>query len=78
MAHDRKADDDDLTRPVLRIVTGSPTPEELAVLTALVSASGGGGDDAARKPRRGGWNDPSAQHRRPLIPGPNAWRSTVR
>jgi hypothetical protein len=27
--------------------------------------------------RRGGWNDPSAQHRRPLIPGPNAWRSSV-
>jgi acyl-CoA carboxylase epsilon subunit len=73
-------DDDtgaDATRPVLRVVGGAPTPEELAVLTAIVSAAGG--EDAPReRVRRGGWNDPAALHRRMLTPGPNAWRAALR
>jgi hypothetical protein len=69
----------DQARPVLRVVSGSPTAEELAVVTALVTAAAGGGDDAAPAPRgrRGGWNDPARQHRRPLIPGPNGWRAAA-
>ncbi|MGN6606215.1 MAG: acyl-CoA carboxylase subunit epsilon [Jatrophihabitans sp.] len=64
-------------RPVLRIVSGSPTPEELAVLTALVTAAGAGGVAAAPEaPRRGRWNDPARGTRRPLLPGPGAWRAT--
>jgi len=65
-------------RPVLRVVSGSPTPEELAVLTALVAAAGDGGEEPAPRVRRGGWNDPSALHRRQLLPGPNGWRSSAR
>ncbi|HEV7203951.1 MAG TPA: acyl-CoA carboxylase subunit epsilon [Jatrophihabitans sp.] len=61
-------------RPVLRVVKGDPSPEDLAVLTALMAVSGGG-EEPAPKERRGGWNDPSRQHRAPLIPGPNAWRA---
>jgi Acyl-CoA carboxylase epsilon subunit len=69
---------DDAARPALRVVSGSPTPEELAVLTALVAAAGvGGSDEPAPRVRRGGWNDPSATHRRALIPGPNAWRASA-
>jgi hypothetical protein len=62
---------------VLRVVSGSPTAEELAVLAALVAAaSAGGGDEpAADRGRRGRWNDPAAAHRRPLLPGPNGWRA---
>lgn len=66
-------------RPVLRVVSGNPTPEELAVLTAVVTAAGSGGA-AASSParRRGGWGDPARQHRGAWLPGPGAWRSAVR
>lgn len=64
-------------RPALRVVSGSPTPEELAALTAVVTAAAGDTAEPVERVRRGGWNDPSAQHRRPLIPGPNAWRASV-
>ena len=67
----------DDTRPPLRIVRGNPTPEELAAIAALVAA-GGGDDVPAPRVRRGGWNDPSGQHRRELLPGPNAWRASAR
>jgi hypothetical protein len=62
-------------RPILRIVSGSPSPEELAALTAIVAAASGSGDAPAPVARRGGWSDPSRQHRSLLAPGPNGWRS---
>ena len=81
-------------RPELRIVRGEPTPEELAVLTAVVSAAvvsaavvsaaaadGGGtdgGDTAGATTRRGRWSDPASMHRGSLLPGPGAWRATFR
>ena len=67
--------DSDGAAPLLRIVHGSPTDVELAVLTAVV-ATAGGGDEPTSVIRRGGWNDPAMQHRRALVPGPNAWRAT--
>ena len=48
------------------------------MLTAIVSASGGAGDVPAPRERRGGWNDPAAQFRPPLAPGPNGWRAGLR
>ena len=68
-------DDDEATRPALRVVRGNPSAEELAALTALVAASGGG-DDAPVQPARGGWSDPARSLRRTLRPGPGAWRSS--
>jgi hypothetical protein len=62
-------------RPALHVVRGEPTAEELAVLTAVVTAAGGG-DEAPEPPRRGRWNDPARQHRTPLRPGPGAWRAS--
>jgi hypothetical protein len=64
-------------RPALRVVSGSPTAEELAALTAVVAAASGGAAEPAERVRRGGWNDPCALHRRQLVPGPNAWRSAA-
>jgi hypothetical protein len=61
--------------PVLRVVRGEPSEEELAALTALVTIAGGDGDEAA-PPERGRWNDPARLFRRPLLPGPGAWRSS--
>jgi hypothetical protein len=61
--------------PLLRVVRGEPSEEELAVLTALVTVAGNGGDEPT-PPARGGWNDPSRSVRRMLLPGPGAWRSS--
>jgi hypothetical protein len=63
--------------PVLRIVSGSPTPEELAVLAALVRLAGTGGDETSAAPTRGRWNDPAALHRRPQLQGPGGWRAAA-
>ena len=59
------------------VVRGEPTAEELAVVTALVTVAGGAADEPA-PPRRGRWSDPAFAHRRPLLPGHGAWRSTAR
>lgn len=64
--------------PVLRVVHGDPTPEELAVVTALVSAAGGEVEDSATPTLRGRWNDPASRMRQPVRPGPGAWRSAPR
>ena len=65
--------DPEAERPALRIVRGEPTPEELAVVTAVVTAAASG-DTAAEAvaPRRGRWNDPAWQHGRTQYPGPGA------
>jgi hypothetical protein len=61
----------------LRVVSGSPTVEELAVVTALLAAAAAGGSEETPAPgnTRGGWSDPARRLRQPLLPGPNAWRS---
>jgi hypothetical protein len=65
--------------PVLRVVRGEPTDEELAALIAVLAARAG----AARastvdSPRRtSAWNAPAARLRRPLHPGPDAWRRSA-
>jgi hypothetical protein len=65
---------------VLRVVSGSPTAEELAALTAVVAAASAAGGAAAPddRDRRGSWADPAATHRRPLLHGPNGWRAAAR
>lgn len=75
------SDGDAPVRPLLRVVKGSPSADELAVLAAVVSAVGAGEGGAAGTStgvRRGGWNDPGFTHRREMVPGPNAWRSALR
>lgn len=66
----------DPERPPLKIVRGNPTAEELAAVAALMAA-GGGDAEPVERVRRGGWSDPSWQHRRELLPGPNAWRASA-
>jgi Acyl-CoA carboxylase epsilon subunit len=62
-------------RPLLRVVRGEPSAEELAALTVVVAAL------SQRRERRrvvpvGGWADFGARHRRPLRPGPGGWRAS--
>lgn len=68
------ADDDaPPARTLLRVVSGDPTPEELAALIAVVGARSGAAEAQAPPPSR--WTDRAALLRRPLHPGPGAWRA---
>jgi hypothetical protein len=66
------------TRPVLRVIRGNPTDEELAalvsVLAARAQASQAAGAD--QRPRRSAWSDRGRMLRRPLPHGPGAWRAS--
>jgi len=69
-------DDRPAGEPALRVVRGDATPEEVAALVAVLMARSGQGG-AARRPRAsalGAWSDRSRLIRRPLHPGPGAWR----
>jgi hypothetical protein len=71
------ADDQPADRPLLRVIRGDATPEEIAALVAVLAARGGD-DDAPGPPRsvKNGWSDRSRLLRRPLSPGPGAWRGS--
>jgi len=68
-------------QPLLSVVTGRPTAEELAALTAVV-ATLATRQMAAAKPApsqaRSAWLDRAALTRSPLHPGPDAWRRSGR
>jgi Acyl-CoA carboxylase epsilon subunit len=63
----------DSDRPVLRVVRGDATAEEIAAVVAVLLAPPAAG---ASPPRLlpSAWADRSRQVRRPLFPGPGAWR----
>jgi hypothetical protein len=63
--------------PLLRVVSGDPTPEELAALTVVVAAL------SQRRARRrptpvGAWASYADAHRRAPQPGPGGWRASGR
>ncbi|MGY1606850.1 acyl-CoA carboxylase subunit epsilon [Geodermatophilus sp. SYSU D00700] len=65
-------------RPLLRVVRGEPTAEELAALTVVVAAL-----SQRSRPRRrpvpvGAWASPAALHRPVLRPGFGGWRAAGR
>ncbi len=65
-------------RPLLRVVRGEPTDEELAALTVVVAALA-----VRERPRRrpvpvGAWASPADAHRWPLRPGAGGWRAAGR
>ena len=64
-------------RPLLRVVKGEPTAEELAALTVVVATM-----SQRRTPRRpapvGAWASYADGHRRPQQPGPGGWRASGR
>lgn len=69
-------DDAEPQRPLLRVVRGEPTPEELAALVAVLAAKGTGGEPTAPKPASA-WTDRSLLVRRPVAHGPGAWRASA-
>ena len=57
--------------PVLRVVRGEPTRDELAALVTVLAAVG---RPAAEPPaRRSPWGDPAVALRGMAAPGPGAW-----
>ena len=66
------------SQPLLRVVRGDATPEEIAALVAVLLARSADGE--APRPARSAqnsWSDRSRQVRRPLFPGPGAWRGSA-
>lgn len=45
--------------PMLRVVRGEPTTEELAALIAVIAMRGADGDESPTQPRASGWTDRS-------------------
>lgn len=68
-------DKDDSTRPLLRVVSGSATEEELAAVIAVVAASGG--TAVPPKPTFSLWARKSRSTRPMLRPGFGAWRGSM-
>ena len=63
-----------MSEPLVSVVRGEPSAEELAALTVVVAAL------SQRRPRRsplpvGGWADRVGALRRPLQTGPGGWRA---
>jgi hypothetical protein len=64
-------------RPLLRVVRGEPTVEELAALTVVVAALSQG--RARKRPTPvGAWASHADGHRRALQHGPGGWRAAGR
>ena len=63
------------TTPLVRVVTGDPTPEELAALVAVLASLGGPATPATR--RTPVWNAPARLQRRVLRHGQGAWRGSA-
>ena len=60
------------------ITAGNPTPEEVAAVTVLLlAAARSRTSEAAPAQQVGGWADPALRLRRPLPPGPGAWRASA-
>ena len=62
------------TRPVLRIVKGDATPEEVAALVAVVTAIGAASSTRASGRPPSAWSSHHRKLRAPLSPG---WRSSA-
>ncbi|HEU4331542.1 MAG TPA: acyl-CoA carboxylase epsilon subunit [Lapillicoccus sp.] len=62
--------------PVLRVVRGNPTAEELAALVAVLVAAGGSGESEP-PPAARGWASPAARLGSPAYgPRPGGWRAS--
>jgi acyl-CoA carboxylase epsilon subunit len=67
--------------PLLKVVKGDPTPAELAAVVSAVAAKLAAGRSASghdsRPKQATGWAAYWRNVRRPLQPGPGAWRRSA-
>jgi hypothetical protein len=59
-------------QPVLRVVRGEPTADELAALLTVIATRAAAATKVARP--RSTWSEPARRLRRPMPPGAGAWR----
>ena len=64
---------DPASAPVLRVLAGNPTAEELAVVVAVLTATGGGGAVQATTRHTSEWASPARHVRGAFAAGPRAW-----
>ena len=64
--------------PLLTVVRGEPTDEELAALTAVVASLAQRRAPRSRPTPLGGWASRADTHRRPVQAGPGGWRASGR
>jgi hypothetical protein len=60
-------------RPLLRIVKGDPTPEEVAALVAVLTARAAAAVEPP-EPKQSVWTHRRAQLSKPVFVGPGEWR----
>ena len=60
-------------RPVLRIVSGDATPEEVAALVTVLAARAAAAVEPP-KPKQSPWTYRRSQLSKPIIVGPGEWR----
>ena len=65
------------TPPLLRVIRGDATPEEVAALVAVLAASAPGAVGTSAPPTPSRWVDRVGHLRRPLEHGPGAWRASA-
>ena len=65
-----------MSRPMLQIVKGDPTAEEIAALVAVVAARAAAATPKER-PRRSEWAGHERRVRRPVHPSPGGWRASA-
>jgi hypothetical protein len=64
--------------PVLRVIRGDATPEEIAAVVAVLLSRAAAADAPPQpRPAPSAWADRSRLLRRPLHPGPDAWRRSA-
>jgi hypothetical protein len=67
-----------MTDPVLRIVKGDPSPEELAALLAVLSARPAtAAEPETSQAHASDWSTYWRNANRPLRPGPGRWRASA-
>ena len=64
-------------RPPLKLVRGDASPEEVAALLAVLSAASASGEAEPAPRHTSRWASREQVVRRPLIPGPGAWRASA-
>ena len=75
-----ESDSEAVRQPLLRVVKGDPTDEELAALVTVVSALAAGAAQASsgRDQPRSEWSAPARRLRGIHRHGPGAWRASAR
>jgi hypothetical protein len=63
--------------PVLRVIRGDATPEEIAAVVAALLSRPALEERPPARPAPSAWSDRSRLLRRPVHPAPDAWRRSA-